>query len=488
MTKQSPLVRSALIGVLTVALYWAVFGTPWVHGFMGRGSLANCGFLDRAFLVNLHKNEVDFACYYSAALAARWGYPMHNTGPYALLEPNVLRNIWKPEDGPHAKPENVYLYPALLAYLLIPLTYLHYSSAELIWNLSCIGAYAGGVYLFIRCVRLTGFRSWIWTACFIVFSLIWLPFQIAVQHGQVVPWIFFLLALCLWALMKHRDLLAGVSLGFAMALKLGPAVFVPFLLVRRQWRAAAVSVIVFLMLLCVGIEHNVRLFRWVLPHVRLGSTLLSNQCVNGVLSRAFTEQRERWITPEGYEEIQGAVMMASLIGVVAFGGVLFGAWRGSGGVRSSKVDPAIGGGSVANPPNRSTANYSHSPSWGDEDCESLLVSFVLVAMTLALFSPLSRVTEYTYAVWGAGLLLKRWFEYGKRRTLLYGVPLLSVLGFAVFDWGGRLHSLTQAEWAWWILVNATFIWGLILWSVLFVDIIGWKPLPRRERECTTQCH
>ena len=156
---KSRVTRSVLVAVFTLAFYWALFGTPWVHGFLGRGSLVNCGFIDRSFLVNLHKNEVDFACYYSAALAARWGYPMHNSGPYALLEPNVLRHTWKPEDGPHAKPENVYLYPALLAYLLVPLTFLKYRTAELLWNLSCLVAYGGGLYFFIQSVWSTGFRS-----------------------------------------------------------------------------------------------------------------------------------------------------------------------------------------------------------------------------------------------------------------------------------------------------------------------------------------
>ncbi|MFH1738402.1 MAG: glycosyltransferase family 87 protein, partial [bacterium] len=418
--------------IFTCAGFWAMLGNPF--------SVDPRGFLYRGFLINVGKNEVDFACYYSAALAARWGYPMHNSGPYALLQPNVLRNTWKPEDGDHAKPENVYLYPAMLAYSLVPLTFFAYSTAELIWNLSCLAVYAWGVYLFIRCVRSVGDRSRIWTAIIIILSLVWPLFLVSVQHGQVVPWIFLLLAFCLWGLIVNRPYVAGISLGLAMALKLGPAVYVPYLLIQKRWRVAGVAVATFLVLLCVGPTHNARLFRWVLPHLRLGSTLLSNQCLNGVLCRTQTNLRERWITPEGYEEIQGDVRTASWIGAAALVLALIGA-------RSGRDDP-----------------------------EALIASFALMAVTLAVFSPLSRATEYTYALFGLGILVKWWLESPRRGQILIGIPLALMVALSVFDLGGVLMRCFGGYWAWWVSVNATFIWGLTLWFILAAGLFL-----RRER-------
>jgi len=403
--------------------------------FATAGFYSTCVFVDRGFLVNLLKPEVDFACYYSAALAARWGAPMHNSGPYPLLEPNVLRDTWKPEDGAHAKPENVYLYPALLAYVLVPLTFLPFKTAEILWNLSCLLAYGIGAWVFIRSMRLTGFQSKVWEISFVFLSMIWLPFLIAVQHGQVVPWIFLFLSLSLWAILTERDLLAACALGLAAGLKLGPVVYVAWLLVLRRFRAAGMALVVFLILLCVGPTHNVRLFRWVLPHVRLGSTLESNQCLNGVLCRAASENRERWITPEGLTEIRGAMCLAAGLGAIAMFFVFFVTFRAGG-----------------------------KP-------ETLLASFSLVALTLAVFSPLSRVTEYTYALFAMGYVGKRWLESGRLGRIALGVPAGVAFGLAVLDFGGILHRFLEMPWTGWVSVNATFLWGMILWAVLAVDFL-----------------
>ena len=424
--------RAVVLAGFTCAGFWALLGSPFQPGIGG--------FLWRGFLINGGKNEVDFACYYSAALAGRWGYPMHNTGQYALLQPNVLRHVWKSEDGPHAKPENVYLYPALLAYSLVPLTFLAYSSAELVWNLACLAAYGCGVYLFIRCVRLSGLRSPLWVPAIVVLALVWPPLLIGIQHGQVVPWIFFLLALCLWGVLANRPYVAGFSLGLAMALKIGPVLYLLYLVMLRRWRIAGISLVTFLVLLCVGPGHNERFFRGVFPHVRLGSTLLSNQCVTGVICRTVTDRRERWITPEGHDEIRGALLAASCIGGIALALVLVGTWT------------------------------------SDRREEAIVTSFALMAITLAVFLPLSRVTEYTYALFGLGLLLKRWFEGSVRAKILLGVPLVFVIWCAVFDLGGKLYGLTRSDWAWWLSVNATFVWGLLLWFLVLADLF----LPRKR--------
>ncbi len=75
------------------------------------------------------------------------------------------------------------------------------------------------------------------------------PIMSDLQHGNVNLFILFLIVAALSAYRRQRDLLAGLVLGLAIACKVTPALFVPYFLWKRSWKAltgCAVGVALFL--------------------------------------------------------------------------------------------------------------------------------------------------------------------------------------------------------------------------------------------------
>jgi hypothetical protein len=81
------------------------------------------------------------------------------------------------------------------------------------------------------------------------------------QHGNVNLFILFLVVAALFAYQKGRGVLAGLTLGLAIACKLTPALFIPYFLWKRSWRALG------------GCLAGVVLFLWpgVVPALVLGA-------------------------------------------------------------------------------------------------------------------------------------------------------------------------------------------------------------------------
>jgi hypothetical protein len=86
------------------------------------------------------------------------------------------------------------------------------------------------------------------------------PIMSDLQHGNVNLFILFLVVAALTAYHRQRDLLAGVVLGLAIACKVTPALFVPYLVWKRSWKALA------------GCAAGLALFLWpgLLPAALMG--------------------------------------------------------------------------------------------------------------------------------------------------------------------------------------------------------------------------
>ena len=78
------------------------------------------------------------------------------------------------------------------------------------------------------------------------------------DHGNINLFILFLVIAGLYAFHKGRQLGGGLLLAFAIACKLTPALFVPYLVWKRSWRAL------------VGCSLGLFLFLWVVPSCFLG--------------------------------------------------------------------------------------------------------------------------------------------------------------------------------------------------------------------------
>jgi alpha-1,2-mannosyltransferase len=125
-----------------------------------------------------------------------------------------------------------YIYPLFLAFSVIPLIALPYGAAVIGWFMASVGA-LGGVLR--RCAAGSDLAAL--AAVAVTFSSI----QNTLLNGQVN---FFVVLCCVFAIVAaraRRVTAAGVWLGVGTAIKLMPALLVVYLLVRRQFRAAAVA-------------------------------------------------------------------------------------------------------------------------------------------------------------------------------------------------------------------------------------------------------
>ena len=148
---------------------------------------------------------IDFTSYWMSARALWEG-----RSPYGLPTP------WP------------YVYPMLLALLLIPLTALPYTAAVLAWFLISLAA-LGGI------VSKTTDRTVLPVAVTLVASFAII--QSTLLNGQVNFLVVLCSVLAICAARDRRDLAAGAWLGAGIALKLMPAVLGMYFLMRGRWRA-----------------------------------------------------------------------------------------------------------------------------------------------------------------------------------------------------------------------------------------------------------
>jgi hypothetical protein len=129
------------------------------------------------------------------------------------------------------------------------------------------------------------------------------PIMSDLQHGNVNLFVLFLVVGALTAYVRGRDFLAGLALGLAVACKVTPALFLPYFLWKRAWKALAGAAAGLLLFLWPGVvpdfvlghEYNQRLVAsWygemVRPFVLDGRVTSehNNQSLPGLVARLAT--------------------------------------------------------------------------------------------------------------------------------------------------------------------------------------------------------
>ena len=177
------------------------------------------------------KSINDYASFHFAALAIHDG-----RSPYEI---NAIASIGAEFGLPGAKP---YIYPPLLAELLLPMSMLDLWPARVLWWLLNVASFAGSLLLLdrwlgdkIKGARDGGAARGLFAAAM---ALFW-PLRESQWMGQVNAIV--LLMLVLWWTQREKSPRAGAWLGFAMAIKMSPALLVLFVLSRRAWREAAIA-------------------------------------------------------------------------------------------------------------------------------------------------------------------------------------------------------------------------------------------------------
>ena len=185
-----------------------------------------------------------------------------------------------------------FTYPPISAVLMVPLALISVDASVMVWTLLCVAALGGVIALALHS---TGRRVRPWTVAALTAGALALePVWATISFGQVN---LFLLLAVLTDLLLVRGRARGVLIGIAAAVKLTPLVFVAYLVLRREWRAAGTAGAAFVACHFLG---------WlVLPHAsaaayfggvafdpsRVGGVpFASNQSVLGVLTRLGGEE------------------------------------------------------------------------------------------------------------------------------------------------------------------------------------------------------
>ncbi len=154
----------------------------------------------------------------------------------------------------------VYVYPnpPIMALLLKPLVDIEPAwVGALAWYYLKVAMALASLYWVFRLVEGNGppFPPW---AKGLVVLLSLRPITSDLIHGNVNLFILFLVVAGLYALHKGRQAGAGLMIALAIACKVTPALFVPYFLWKRAWRALA------------GCAAGLVLFLWILPSCFLG--------------------------------------------------------------------------------------------------------------------------------------------------------------------------------------------------------------------------
>lgn len=144
-----------------------------------------------------------------------------------------------------------YLYPPLTAVLFfVPLTFLPFGAAALVWNTATLVALGAVVWLTLGIAGVRGTRARVvLTVVGLALVSCLLPTRIHLIFGQINA---FLVLLVLLDFRRGAGRWRGVGIGVAAALKVTPLIFVLYLLVTGQWKAARNAVLAFLGTVGVG--------------------------------------------------------------------------------------------------------------------------------------------------------------------------------------------------------------------------------------------
>lgn len=137
----------------------------------------------------------------------------------------------------------VYQYLPVFSIVMVPLAPLSVFWASLMWCVLSQAMIAHTVWLSVKMAR----QFWPehrvpdhWLAASIVGLLAW-PIISGIERGQASPLIAWLVTLAVWCWLKKRWWSSGAALAGAVVLKIFPALFLPFLVWKRQWRAVTAA-------------------------------------------------------------------------------------------------------------------------------------------------------------------------------------------------------------------------------------------------------
>ncbi len=182
----------------------------------------------------------DFLAYYNAAWALRTG---HNI--YSITDPQYVAALFhQPNAG------TSYLYPPLLAALLVPSTMLPYSAALIGWFVILFAAWIATAFLLRSILQHITGETWTLFVFGVVLSCG--PVMAGFQLGQASVLVLFGFCLVLWLDLKGHAQWLGFTLALLGWIKLYPLILLPYYAARGRKDVVKSSV---LWLILLGIPQ-----------------------------------------------------------------------------------------------------------------------------------------------------------------------------------------------------------------------------------------
>lgn len=187
--------------------------------------------------------HADFATLYTGAHVYREGGRFYDSQPGregfgrtenrdVLEAARRLGTLHAHDDFEHV---HVFSYPPFTVLPFVPFTILPFRAAAVLWQVLSLGFLALSLWCLWRAVPLSPVGGML----LIALALLYEPLENSLGLGQINLLILALTSVFLWALVAGRAALAGVSLGFAIALRIHPALFLLYLAWRREWAPLA---------------------------------------------------------------------------------------------------------------------------------------------------------------------------------------------------------------------------------------------------------
>lgn len=242
----------------------------------------------------LHNRSLDLPSYYVAGLLM-----VNNRNPYLPGE------FWfTAEQLGLADPIYPYIYFPIIALIFMPLSLMKYSTVQILWfGISQVFFWFSIVLLVQithRCFPskqiplLTRFLYLLPITCLSY------PLVVNFQNGQVNTIMLFLICSFLYLILAESHIAAGVALALVIMIKPQPALIVPYLLYRKQFRSAISTIVTFIVGailsgLAVGWDNFCYYLTDVLPSFSMIETRFPtiypfvppNQSIIGIVSRIF---------------------------------------------------------------------------------------------------------------------------------------------------------------------------------------------------------
>ncbi|BCJ70805.1 hypothetical protein CS0771_03490 [Catellatospora sp. IY07-71] len=220
--------------------------------------------------------------------------------------------VWWWGDGhelyDYAQPDRVqgalyFTYPPFAALLLFPFGLLPLGVTQTLFTLGTVAAVVVTTYwLLAPLARKQGWEVWYAVAVAVPLVLLIEPLRETITFGQINMLLILLIMMDLLVLGPRGSKWTGVGIGVATALKLIPGLFIVYLLVTRQWRAAftAMGAAAAVTLVAAAIAPRASWDFWtgaLWDTARVGRLdYTGNQSLQGMLARLVApEQPAKWV-------------------------------------------------------------------------------------------------------------------------------------------------------------------------------------------------